>query len=99
MKSEKVLQAATRKSMRTSRSRLVIERALLLMKNSHFEEADLLVSTELLFSGSDSELWLVAGLARIQKGNYRTALSAFQMSAWLDDNALARTMIGELAAL
>lgn len=85
--------------IKTPQSRLVIERALLLMENGHFEEADLLASAELLFCGADSELWLVAGLSRLRKGNIRTALSAFKMSAWLDDNALARAMVGELQSM
>ena len=71
----------------------MVDRAMLLIDNGHFEEADLLVSAELLFCSGDAQLWLVAGLARFHKGNLRSARAAFRMSAWLDDNAMAREML------
>jgi Flp pilus assembly protein TadD len=73
---------------------MVSERVLTLIENGLYEEADLLATSELLFNSKDAELWLAAGLARFQKGNLRTARAAFKMSAWLNDNALAREMLG-----
>ena len=72
---------------------LVLERVLLLLEHGLCEEADTLATSELLFNSTDAELWLVAGLARFQKGNLRTARTAFKMSAWINDNALAREML------
>jgi hypothetical protein len=75
---------------------VVLERVLALIEIGLCDEADLLATSALLFNSRDAELWLVAGLARFQKGNLRSAKSAFKMSAWINDNALAREMLGML---
>lgn len=73
---------------------VVLERVLALIENGLCDEADLLATSALLFNSRDAELWLAAGLGRFQKGNLRSAKSAFKMSAWINDNPLAREMLG-----
>ncbi|MBN2719100.1 MAG: hypothetical protein JXX14_24845 [Deltaproteobacteria bacterium] len=99
MKNEKSFTDENREQHGSSSSTeipMVVDRALTLIERGFYEEADLLVSAELLFSTKDAQLWFVAGLTRFQKGNVRTARSAFKMCAWLSGNAFAHEMAKEL---
>lgn len=80
-------------------NRSTVDRVIALLENGCCKEADFLASAELLFHSNDPELWLLAGMARFQHGNLRTAESAFKMSAWLNDNALAREMLKVIGAV
>lgn len=71
----------------------LLARAVSLIDSGRPREADLLLTGELLRSPRDSELWLAAGLARVQRGCLASAAAALRMCHWLSGDALARELI------
>ncbi|HUT77503.1 MAG TPA: hypothetical protein VM285_07445, partial [Polyangia bacterium] len=71
----------------------LLARAVELIESGRPREADLLLTGELLGNPRDSELWLAAGLARVQRGCLASAAAAFRMCHWLSGDALAGELI------
>ena len=55
------------------------------------------VFTQMLNTGqSSAEIWMAAGMARLNRGAHRAARTAFLMCAWLSDDPVARKLAWEL---
>ena len=71
-----------------------LDRALALMEEGRPQSADSLLTWALIEDGDNYELWMAAGLARLQRGALASARSAFTMSAWISGDPLARELAG-----
>ena len=71
-----------------------LERALALLEEGRPQSADNLLTWALIEDGDKSELWMAAGLARLRRGAFEAARSAFTMSAWISGDPLAAELAG-----
>ena len=71
-----------------------LDRALALLEEGRPQSADSLLTWALIEDGDNCELWMAAGLARLQRGAFAAARSAFTMSAWISGDPLARELAG-----
>jgi hypothetical protein len=76
--------------------RSILARAVDLIEADRPREADLLLTAELLCDPRDSDLWLVAGLARIRRGCAASAEAALRMCSWLSGDPLAGELLRAL---
>lgn len=77
----------------------ILAAALHLMETGRIRHADKLLTAATLDDPLDPKLWLAAGICRLRRGAVRSAEAAFEMSAWLDDDADARDLIDECQQL
>ena len=71
-----------------------LDRALALLEEGRPQSADSLLTWALIEDGDNCELWMAAGLARLQRGALASARSAFTMSAWISGDPLAVELAG-----
>ncbi len=71
-----------------------LDRALALLEEGRPLSADSLLTWALIEDGDNCELWMAAGLARLQRGAIAAARSAFTMSAWISGDPLAVELAG-----
>jgi len=71
-----------------------LDRALALLEEGRPQSADSLLTWALIEDGGNCELWMAAGLARLQRGALASARSAFKMSAWISGDPLAVELAG-----
>ncbi len=66
--------------------------ALNLLEQNRPRQADELLTAALLRFAGDERLWLAAGISRMRRGSRQSAEAAFEMSAWLSDDADAQEL-------
>jgi hypothetical protein len=74
----------------------MLARAVGLIEIGRPREADLLLTGELLGNPRDSDLWLAAGIARVQRGCPASAAAALRMCRWLSGDPLAGELLQAL---
>jgi len=73
-----------------------LETALDLIAAGRGRAADRLLTVELIGAPGRGDLWLAAGIARIRRGAFRSAVAALRMAVWIGDDPLARELLGAL---
>ena len=73
-----------------------LARALDLIGEGSSESADRLLTAAVCAFPRSADLWLAAGIARIERGRIEHARAALKMAAWLEDDPEARALLDAL---
>lgn len=70
-----------------------LARALELLERGRPTAADRLLTAALLVHPGEAELWLAAGIARLERGAWRSARAALTMCGWQTDDPYAAALL------